>query len=125
MKRSVFLRCVSLFCVLCLLCVPVGATGDWESEMDGTAISGDLDSNGQVDNQDVEYLLWHTLFPEDYALNQSGNFDGIGSVDNQDVEYLLWFTLFPEDYPITQSADYTDDGKFFLKTFSISSARNF
>ena len=31
-------------------------------------LSGDMNDDGNVDNQDVEYLLWHTLFPEDYPL---------------------------------------------------------
>jgi len=63
---------------------------------------GDLDNNGFVDNKDVEYLLWYTLFSEDYPLNQDADFDGNGQVDNKDVEYLLWHTLFSEDYPLVR-----------------------
>lgn len=66
----------------------------------GKILRGDLNGDGRVDNLDVEYLLWHTLFPEDYSLNQDGDFDMDESVDNRDVEYLLWHTLFPEDYPL-------------------------
>ena len=97
-------KILSCFTVLCLLltflCIPVSA--DWESDIDkeGAQIIGDLDENGVVDNRDVEYLLWHTLFPEDYPLSTSGEMDGIPGIDNRDVEYLLWHTLFPEDYPI-------------------------
>ena len=61
---------------------------------------GDLDGVEGVDNRDVEYLLWYTLFPEDYPLPQAADFDSNGYVDNKDVEYLLWHTLFPEDYPL-------------------------
>lgn len=61
---------------------------------------GDLDGVEGVDNRDVEYLLWYTLFPEDYPLPQAADFDRDGYVDNKDVEYLLWHTLFPEDYPL-------------------------
>lgn len=61
---------------------------------------GDLNNDGSVDNKDVEYLLWYTLFPEDYPLNQEVDFNGDGAVDNLDVQYLLWHTLFPEDYPL-------------------------
>lgn len=61
---------------------------------------GDLEVDGFVDNKDVEYLLWHTLYPEDYPLPCNGDFDSSNSVDNKDVEYLLWHTLFPEDYPL-------------------------
>lgn len=63
-------------------------------------ISGDLNEDGMVNNLDVEYLLWHTLFPEDYPIFMSGDFNDDGIVNNQDVEYLLWHTLFPEDYPV-------------------------
>jgi hypothetical protein len=34
----------------------------------GTVNNGDLDGNGTTDNKDVEYLLWHTLFPDTYPL---------------------------------------------------------
>jgi len=62
---------------------------------------GDVDHDGDVDNSDVEYLLWYTLFPEDYPTEDFVDFDHSGEVDNKDVEYLLWYTLFPEDYPLT------------------------
>ena len=61
---------------------------------------GDLEVDGFVDNKDVEYLLWHTLFPEEYLLVSSGDLNHDDVVDNLDVEYLLWHTLFPEDYPV-------------------------
>lgn len=61
---------------------------------------GDLEVDGFVDNKDVEYLLWHTLYPEDYPLPQDADYNGDGYVDNQDVEYLLWHTLYPEDFPL-------------------------
>ena len=61
---------------------------------------GDMDGNERVDNRDVEYLLWYTLFPNDYPLLSFGDFDNNGIVNNKDVEYLLWHTLFPNDYPL-------------------------
>ena len=63
--------------------------------------AGDFDGNGGVDNKDVEYLLWHTLFPDSYPVGKNADFDGNGSIDNKDVEYLLWHTLFPGSYPIS------------------------
>lgn len=69
----------------------------------GESVTGDLDGSGDVDNKDVEYLLWHTLFPDDYPLSVDADFDGSGAVNNKDVEYLLWHTLFPEDYPLSNS----------------------
>ena len=63
-------------------------------------IPGDLDQDEQVNNKDVEYLLWHTLFPEQYPIVGDADFNGDGTINNKDVEYLLWHTLFPEDYPL-------------------------
>ena len=64
-------------------------------------VTGDLDGEGAIDNKDVEYLLWYTLFPDSYPLFAAADFNGDGSVDNKDVEYLLWYTLFPDSYPLT------------------------
>ena len=61
---------------------------------------GDFDGNGSVTDADVIWLLWHTVFPEDYPLTGSGDFNGDGSVTDADVIYLLWHTVFPEDYPL-------------------------
>ena len=66
-------------------------------------VVGDLDGDGKVNNEDVAYLLWHTLFPEDYPLTTNGDFNRDDAVNNEDVAYLLWHTLFPEDYPLDDS----------------------
>ena len=63
---------------------------------------GDFTGDNEVTDADVIYLLWYTVFPEDYPLNQSGDFDGDGLVTDADVIYLLWHTVFPEDYPLTK-----------------------
>ena len=62
--------------------------------------SGDLNLDQAVNNKDVEYLLWHTLFPDSYPLDTYADFDMNGTVNNKDVEYLLWHTLFPDSYPL-------------------------
>lgn len=67
---------------------------------ENTTIPGDLNQDGEVNNLDVQYLLWYTLFPEDYPVIQNVDYDHNGEVNNKDVQYLLWYTLFPEDYPI-------------------------
>lgn len=64
-------------------------------------VSGDLDHNGVIDDSDVEQLLWHTLFPENYKIHGSADFNHDGAVNDSDVAYLLWHTLFPENYPLT------------------------
>ena len=63
-------------------------------------IPGDLNGDDNVNNEDVAYLLWYTLFPEDYPIDADVDFTGDGNINNEDVAYLLWHTLFPEDYPL-------------------------
>lgn len=67
---------------------------------DDEVMKGDLDNNGSVDDEDVIYLLWHTLMPKDYEVNQDVDYDANGIVDDEDVIYLLWHTLMPKDYPL-------------------------
>ena len=62
--------------------------------------NGDLNGDQNIDNKDVEYLLWHTLFPGSYPLELFADFNFDGNIDNKDVEYLLWHTLFPDTYPL-------------------------
>ena len=65
-----------------------------------TDLTGDINGDDVIDNEDVATLLWYTLFPEDYVICGHGDFTGDGMVNNEDVAYLLWHTLFPADYPI-------------------------
>ena len=95
MKKRILSGLLAVIWLLCLICLPVSA----EAKAGSTQL-GDFDNSGTVDNLDVEYLLWHTLFPEEYILSQSGDVNGDRQVDNLDVEYLLWHTLFPEEYPL-------------------------
>ena len=67
----------------------------------GGSTTGDMDGDNSVDNRDVEYLLWYTLYPEDYPITVKADFNGDNTIDNLDVEYLLWHTLFPNEYPLT------------------------
>ena len=100
MKKRIFTCLLVAILLFSAICVPVSA--DWESDLDteGTGILGDFDYSGAIDNRDVEYLLWYTLFPEEYSINQRADFNHDNSIDNLDVECLLWFTLFPEEFPL-------------------------
>ena len=63
---------------------------------------GDFNKDYVVTNEDVIYLLWHTLFPESYPIDTLADFNHDDLVTNEDVIYLLWHTLFPESYPLTE-----------------------
>ena len=63
------------------------------------SLKGDFNGDGDVNNNDVSLLLWHTLFPEEYPI-ENGDLTGDGEVNNNDVVLLLWHTLFPEEYPM-------------------------
>ena len=65
-------------------------------------VLGDFDGDHQVTDADVIYLLWYTVFPEDYPISGHADFDGDNQVTDADVIYLLWHTVFPEDYPLYQ-----------------------
>ena len=63
-------------------------------------IIGDVNGDDSVDSDDAIYLLYYTLLPEDYPINQSGDFNGDGEVNSDDAIYLLYHTLLPDDYPL-------------------------
>lgn len=64
-------------------------------------IRGDVNGDGVVDSNDAIHLLYHTLLPERYEINQNGDFDGDSNVDSDDAIYLLYFTMLPERYPLS------------------------
>ena len=70
-----------------------------EADPSQTPSVGDITHDGEVNNLDVVYLLWHTLFPEEYPII-GGDITHDGNITNEDVVYLLWHTLFPEEYPL-------------------------
>ena len=95
MKKFRRIASLMLIAVLLLLCVPQAPKAEAAAE-----VVGDFTGDGKVTDADVIYLLWYTVFPEDYPLNQGGDFTGDGQVTDADVIYLLWHTVFPEDYPL-------------------------
>lgn len=64
------------------------------------SLRGDVNGDDQVDSNDAIHLLYHTLLPESYSINQNGDFDGDGEVDSDDAIYLLYHVTLPEKYPL-------------------------
>ena len=83
-----------------VLSVSLGGRTVWVPYGESAAVPGDLDGDGQVNDADVAYLLWHTLFPDSFPIDNNADFDGDGQVNDADVAYLLWHTLFPDAYPL-------------------------
>ncbi len=65
----------------------------------------DFDSDGELNDSDVLYLLYHVFFPEDYPVTADCDFTGDGEVTDADVIYFLYHIYFPEDYPIALPDD--------------------
>ena len=86
--------------------IPGSCTGNqtiqlrYVSHWIGGNVQGDFTGDHEVNNRDVEFLLWHTLFPDNYPIETNADFNHDNQVNNLDVEYLLWHTLFPETYPV-------------------------
>lgn len=62
---------------------------------------GDVNGDNYVDSNDAVQLLYHTLIPERYTINQNGDFNGDNYVNSDDAIHLLYFTLIPERYPLS------------------------
>lgn len=79
--------------------------GNFNTPLLDTAIifhqrAGDFTGDGLVTNDDVVFLLWYTLFPEEYPITINGDFNSDNDINNDDVVYLLWHTLYPAEYPL-------------------------
>ena len=63
---------------------------------------GDVDNDGDVDSDDVVYLLYHTFFGDaEYPVVQNLDFDGDGSETTDDGIYLLYHIYYGElQYPL-------------------------
>lgn len=64
-------------------------------------LRGDVNGDDYVDSNDAIHLLYHTLIPERYTINQDGDFNGDDQVNSDDAIYILYFTLLPERYPLS------------------------
>lgn len=118
-----------LLAVILLLCMLPSQAFAAETADQAIKILGDLDGNETVDDEDVIYLLWHTLMPNDYPVNQNVDYDGNSNVDDEDVIYLLWHTLMPDDYPLKSRLTYeeyiamtAEEQSAYRKTFESTKA---
>ncbi len=64
-------------------------------------IPGDINGDEQVNEDDVIYLLYHVVFPDQYPITIPADYNADGMVNEDDVIYLLYHVVFPEQYPLT------------------------
>lgn len=94
------------------------------------ADSGDMNENSVLDSDDAVYLLYYTLLPEEYPLNQPADYTGDGVIDYNDAVCLLYHTVLPEVYALPFPADgvqlpeigYDPDGKGRIELIDASLA---
>lgn len=62
--------------------------------------TGDIDLDGDVDEQDAVYLAYHLFFPEYYPVYRNADVDRSGRVDDEDALYLKHHLEAPAAYPL-------------------------
>ena len=71
-------------------------------------MNGDVNADGTVTEDDALYLLYHSVYPEDYPLDQNGNMDGDAnnSISVKDAYHLL---NYKDDAAFTQMVHIYDE----------------
>lgn len=65
-----------------------------------SVIRGDVNDDNEVTSDDAIQVLYYTLLPDIYTVNQEVDFNGDGMITSDDAVYLLYFTLLPDLYPL-------------------------
>lgn len=69
-----------------------------------TSFSGDVNQNGTLETADAVYLMYYTLYGEEYfPIYGKCDFDNNGMVDSDDAVYLLYHILFGDEYKLFPS----------------------
>ncbi len=66
-------------------------------------VAGDLTGDGSVTREDAIHLLYHSIYPDSYTVNQSVDYVADGETTREDAIYLLYHSIYPEDYPLNVS----------------------
>lgn len=65
------------------------------------ALAGDLTGDDEVSYADVQYFLWHILFPDCFPITGNPDYTRDGEINSMDAAYLLWYLTLPEKYPLS------------------------
>ncbi len=65
-------------------------------------VAGDLTGDGTVTREDAIHLLYHSIYPDSYSVNQSVDYVADGETTREDAIYLLYHSIFPNDYPLPE-----------------------
>ncbi len=95
-KKGKIVKKISVFAALsALICMTLGISVFAEETplVKGSVcyIQGDVNSDGEVSEDDALYLLYHSIYPEDYPIVQDGNLDQdeANMISVKDAYYLL------------------------------------
>ena len=95
-KKGKLVKRVGVFAALsALTCMTLGISifAEGAPLVKGNAcyIQGDVNSDGKVSEDDALYLLYHSIYPEDYPIIQDGNLDQdeADGISVKDAYYLL------------------------------------
>lgn len=65
-----------------------------------SVIRGDVNGDNLVTSDDAIQVLYYTLLPDIYTVNQDVDFNGDGLTTSDDAIHLLYYTLLPDLYPL-------------------------
>lgn len=63
-------------------------------------VKGDVTGEGDVNEIDAVYLLWHVMFPDMYPIEEGIDIDynSDNRTDSEDAMRLLWYAAFPDTF---------------------------
>lgn len=66
-----------------------------------SVVTGDLNDDNSVNEDDAIYLLQHVLLPDIFTVSQNVDYNKDGTIDEDDAIYLLQHVLLPDLFPIS------------------------
>ena len=88
--------------MLLVICLAISALTVTLFAVESELVAGDLTGDGIVTREDATHVLYYSIYPDLYPVNQNVDFDLDGEVTRLDAIYLLYHSLFPNEYPLPE-----------------------